>query len=567
MKRHLSLRFILIIIVSLITFLVGATFIAQSNFNKITELNLHQYLDMITLDYESGLTPVEIVDKYDSLSEQFRITFMDSSGIVIVDSSATELENHLSRPEFNNLGETFIRTSQTIQKKMMYLATRLDEDTFLRVSIPLNSIIPFINDFVVLSIGIGILIVILAFFLLASLMKTVLNPLVHLKTSLHQVYSGNYQDMMLLDKYDEINSLIYEINEINKLISSTIAKLNEENLKSDFLLENMSQGICVINKNKQVILTNKAIQNIFHYDDQIHYLKDYHFLIRDVIIQQTIEQVFEKKNSSTIVVEVKNNYYSVTATYIDQNWNGNPATVVMIQNITDLKNIENIKKDFFINASHELKSPLTSILGSSELITSGMVTDIDTIRDLVKRIYEEANSMSKLVMDMLNLSKYEGNIARVSREPIALHELVTSVVDRLKSQIEAKHIDIKLQLEEIIFHANVEHMSQIMKNIIENSIQYSNDDGWVHITLTKQADNIIFSVEDNGIGIAKSEQSRIFERFYRVDKARSKETGGTGLGLSIVKHIVLMYSGSIKLDSVEGSGTKMTIIIPDKNVK
>lgn len=564
MRRRISLQFALVIILSLFIFIFGSTFIVQKNLNQISELNLNQYLTMISTDIDQNLTPEDIINKYQDSRNFLRITFMDSSGVVIVDSLADELENHLSRPEFQNLGTAYIRHSVTLNKDMMYLATKIDNDLYLRVAIPVSSILPFLNDFLGFSIIVGILITVLSVFLISALTKNTLRPLKDLKSILTKVYTGQYTEMMPVDKYEEVNGMINEINEISRLISNNISSLNEEKLKSDFLLNHMNQGICVLDQDGHIVLVNQFIRNLFHFQDSLSLRKDYLYLFRDSIIQEAIANAYKDNKNSSVLIQVQKEFYSVMVSYLQQSFNHLPSVVLIFTDVTMVKNIETLKRDFFINASHELKSPLTSIMGSAELISSGLVKDSETIHDLTLRILEESSRMNLLVMDMLNLSKYENQISSVEEEAVSLKTVLLEIKESIHQKLERKNINYEEDIDDIVYYANHEHMIEILRNLIENAIQYGNPNGFIKVSLKTVNHKVIFKVEDNGIGIPKIDQSRVFERFYRVDKARSKKTGGTGLGLSIVKHICMLYQAQIELESTPGKGTIITIIFPNK---
>jgi len=563
MKRRISFQFAFVIILAILSFAIGSSLIVQNNLNKVTELNLNQYLSMVSTDVDTGLSPAEIVVKYQDSTDFLRITFMNASGVVLVDSLATDLDNHLTRPEFQNLGTAYIRDSDTLNKKMMYLAMQINDELYLRVAIPINSILPFLNDFIGLSLAIGAVIAVLSVLLIYTLTKNTLVPLKNLKETLNEVYRGEYKEVMPLDRYVEMNGIINEINDISRLISSNIVSLNEEKLKSDFLLNHMNQGICVLDQDGRVVLVNQFLRTLFHYSDETNFHKDYLYMFREKSIQEAIQKAYQANVNTTTLIEINNEYFSIYVAFLEKNWLQQPSVVLLFTDVTDVKNIETLKRDFFINASHELKSPLTSIMGASELIASGMVKDTDTIQDLSNRILEESARMNHLVMDMLNLSKYENQTISSVEDLIELDEVVLEVKNMVFPSMEKKNMSWKGSLSKIVMRATHEHMVQLIRNLVENSIQYGNEGGMVSVSLSKQDEWIRLVVEDDGIGIPKSDQSRVFERFYRVDKARSKKTGGTGLGLSIVKHIVLIYQGQIVLESQEGKGTKITIIFPE----
>jgi two-component system phosphate regulon sensor histidine kinase PhoR len=280
-----------------------------------------------------------------------------------------------------------------------------------------------------------------------------------------------------------------------------------------------------------------------------------------------IKQAYENKSNSNIIVKVKEEYFSVSINYLEKDWTNNSSVILIYTDITASRSIEMLKRDFFVNASHELKSPLTSIIGSADIIIQGMSKDEKMTLDLVSRINQEAKRMNNLVMDMLLISEYENKKNLQEKQRINLTSLVEEVIKNLEVQAKNNQVSIHHSVADIKIWISYEEIYQLLKNIIENSVKYGKKDGNVWVDIKMIDKNLEIVIEDDGIGIPQAEQSRIFERFYRVDNARSKSTGGTGLGLSIVKHIVLNYNGSIILDSEEDKGTKIKIILPKSELK
>ncbi len=567
MKRKITLEFILMISISLIIFIFGVTLLVRSNINRVSELNLNKYLEIVTTDYNAGDSPEQVVDKYRDIDDYLRITFMDSSGVVVADSLAENLENHLNRPEFNDLGTVYIRHSHTLDIQMMYLAYKLDDNMFVRVSIPTRSILPFLNDFIGLSIVIGVVISILTSLLSNVLVKRTLQPLIEMKGNLKDLNNGVYSKVYPVKDYEEINDLVREINEVSKTISDNISSLKYEKMKNDFLLNHMNQGVCVLDNERRIILLNQYLRDLYNFNIDININKDYRFLFRDEEIQAAVEKAFENETSTNMVYHVNEEYYTISINYLEENWISQKSVILIYTNVTEMKNIEKLKRDFFINASHELKSPLTSILGFSEIISEGMAKDEESIVDLSKKISEEAIRMNNLVMDMLTLSQYENQDETLKKYSFNLDKAILEVIDSLKILAKKNNVTIHYENFELYIDANYEQIYQLMKNLIENSIKYGKQNGNVWINIEKTPDNLMIEIRDDGIGISKADQSRVFERFFRVDKARSKSSGGTGLGLSIVKHIVMNYNGHIELDSSEEGGTSVKIFLPAESIK
>ncbi len=562
MKRKISFEFVVLIFSALVVFIIGATFFAKNSINNVTKLNLEKYLEIIETDYNAGLSETEIIEKYEGLNDYLRITYIDPSGVVLADSLANELENHLDRPEIQDLGNSYIRKSDTLNIEMMYLATQLDNNHYLRIAIPTGSILQFLNDFLGLSIVIGIIIVALSILSSSYLIKQSLKPFIEIKTILQDVNQGVYSEVLPIEKYDEINGLINEINDINKSISYNITSLRSEKQKSDFLLDHMNQGICVLDEEGKIILLNQYLKNLYRFNIDININKDYRYLFRDDDIQVAIKKAYHNKTNSNMVVKIKEDYYSVSISYLDKDWSNNSSVILIYSDITAIRSIEVLKRDFFVNASHELKSPLTSIIGSADLIAQGMAKDEAMVKDLIARIASEAKRMNNLVMDMLVLSEYENKNQTTNKSKQSIKKVAEEAIKNLEVLAKENNISIHKKLTEEEVFISYEEIYQLLKNIIENAIKYGKKNGDVWVSIDIVENNLLIEIKDDGIGIPKVDQSRIFERFYRVDKARSKSTGGTGLGLSIVKHIVLNYNGSIELESEEGLGTKVSIYLP-----
>lgn len=565
MRRKISFEFIILILTALVAFTIGATFFARSSINNVTELNLEKYLEIIKIDYDS-LTPNEVIDKYSDLNNYLRITFIDDQGEVTADSLAEDLDNHLNRPEIINVGESYIRHSDTLNIDMMYLASTLEDGSYLRVAVPIASILGFLNDFIALSIVIGIIIVVLSIMSSSYLIKQSLKPLSETKIILENINKGEYQEILPVIKYDEINGLIKEINQINKTISDNIASLKSEKQKSDFLLNHMNQGICVLDEEARIVLLNNYLKNLYNFNINYNINKDYRYLFRDEEIQKAIKKAYEEKKNSTLVTVFNEKYYSISIIYSDKDWSFNSSVILIYSDITAAKHIEILKRDFFVNASHELKSPLTTIIGSVELISQGMAKDKETVNDLIERIASEAKRMNNLVMDMLTLSEYETKNQNSQKQVVNIKSLIQELVENLSVLAHKDNISISYKIEDLNIFISYEEIYQLLKNLIENAIKYGKTNGNVWINVDQDETSLIIKIKDDGIGIPKADLNRVFERFYRVDKARSRSTGGTGLGLSIVKHIVLNYNGHVDINSEEDEGTEVLVYLPKKDL-
>ena len=563
MTRRISLQYAFVIILSLVAFVIGSTLIVRNNLHDITEENLFRYLDIVQNEYEERNDFDEVINQFLDLDDYLRITFISETGEVLADSQAITVENHLDRPEIINPGTVYSRYSDTLNKDMMYLAVQFDTGVYLRIAIPTSNILPYLNAFIGISLMIGVIIAIASIFGSHYIAKQILVPLHETAHNLEMITKGQYTERLPLEKNEEMNIIINEINDISRLISQTIQSLNTEKRKRDFILDHMDQGLCVLDSSGRIVMINRYVTDLFEFDTN-NLNKDFLYLFRDSQIQTLIKTVISDDVSGNIMFFVGDHYYSLVATPIKNDWNNSNSIVLIITDITEINNLEIRKRDFFLNASHELKSPLTSIIGSADLIANGLAKNDFEIMDLAKRIVLEASRMNNLVMDMLNLSKYENNIYIKGDQLIDMVEVIKDVQNVLQPNAKKRGITINVETEPVILRADYEQMVQLVRNLVDNSIQYGIDNGMITIRLCLLSEGFRLEVEDNGIGIPKADQARVFERFYRVDKARSKTTGGTGLGLSIVKHICMIHQARIELESETQKGTKISIIFPQK---
>jgi two-component system phosphate regulon sensor histidine kinase PhoR len=282
------------------------------------------------------------------------------------------------------------------------------------------------------------------------------------------------------------------------------------------------------------------------------------YLSRVEEFNNLIKESLEKKASMQADCLLDNKIYNVSTKVITNEWL-NEGLVVIVSDIDLVKRLEKAKRDFFANASHELKSPLTSIIGLQEMIENNFVSSKEEFEDINKRTISEARRSMKLINDMLSLAELESLKAKPMDQEVDLKVLVLDVLKSLDVKIKAKGLKVVVDLEDAILKGSLEDFRKLVENLIDNAIKYNKEQGLIKVAIKEGKDEIALSVEDTGIGIKQKEQKKIYERFYRVDKGRSQEVEGTGLGLAIVKYVVLAYDARIELDSTLGLGSKFTV--------
>ena len=545
-KRVILLASSLFLIALLLLYAISLITITNENKNKARE-EINIYLTVASKEFDPETANYQEVSSYMlSLDKRLRITFIASDGKVIYDSTllynVDNLDNHLNRPEIENVGEVVIRKSSSTNKDMMYVAT-IKGDTYLRISFDTtNFTTGTILYAVVAAIAIvaifAVLIVVLYF-----VSKRMLKPI---DAKINEL--ATIADTDVVFKTDTIDQLPTIINNLKFLINNKIEQIKEENIKNETIIQAIDEGLILL-KNENITAVNHQTLKLFKVNEESIIGKNYLYLFRNTTLLEAIKNAIATRKNAQVMIVIDNRVYEVYLIPFNS-----AQMLISLKDITEREKIEQIKKDFFANASHELKSPLTSIIGYEQMILNGIIEDKSEIKDASLKILKEANRMNQIIIDMLELSNLEFSQTYDVKE-YDIAGLLQEVIKSYQAKIKTKNIILKTQIEDAKLECNYEQMETLFSNIIDNAIKYNKDGGTLNIHL----DSNCFSCQDSGIGIPDEDKLRVFERFYRVDKAKSKESGGTGLGLAIVKHICEKFNYQIKLDSKLGVGTTITI--------
>ncbi|MDO4378689.1 MAG: ATP-binding protein [Erysipelotrichia bacterium] len=491
---------------------------------------------------------------FDSLSadENYRLTWIDSSGNVICDSVEKDLDNHSDRQEFKdaiNKGEGFSsRYSQTLTEKSIYYAKKLSDGTVLRIAKRQKTVTNLLFGLAEPALILFGLSVILAYVLAKKSAKQIVEPLNNL----------NLDNPLSNDTYEELSPLLLRINSQHQQIDQQLNLLEKKNSQFNQITDNLQESLILLDSNNQIININKAACKLFDTDRNC-LNKDFIYISRDYNLNSALQKAMEKGHCE-IEKEIEGSFYQFDISRIDYEKEVCGA-VILAFDITQRKQAEQIRKEFSANVSHELKTPLQGIIGSAELIENGMVKQQDVGR-FVGHIRQEAQRMVNMINDIIRLSQLDEQNGSFPTEKVDLTALAGQCIEQLKGIAQKKNVEIVLQAKQVAVTGVRQLLWEILYNLLDNAIKYNKENGKVTVVINQEQDEIIIEVDDTGIGIAKEDQERIFERFYRVDKSHSKATGGTGLGLSIVKHAVMYHGGRIDIVSELNKGTKIKVIIP-----
>ncbi len=498
--------------------------------------------------------------------ESFRVTVLDLDGNVIFESNANaNPENHLDREEVQNAlrgnPQTVERFSQTLGIKTTYFAqkTQLNDGSEIIVRLAAKS--SQINNY--LGVAIPILVIVLLVCLVFSvvianiLSNKISGKITEVGNSLRSLNSGNYVPLKTDSGEPELYSVFNEINELNANTHQHLLRVQEEHKKLNTVLENVSQGIVAIDENKKIIFVNKSLSTVFDSTENV-VGKDFIYLIDDLPLCEKIARHLGENYSSEYTYRGKT--LSIVIRRVENTSHGDKVySIVIITDVTGEKAMAKQKSDFFANASHELKTPVAVMQGLSELLLEKDTLD-ETSKKQVDRIHKESLRLASLISDMLKLSKLElGEETDLALTEVNLREIAEEVLAELSTKLSEKNITATVTGNAVIV-ADSKKIFELLENLCTNAVNYNKDNGKITISVSEQADGVLLKVADTGIGIEKENIPRLCERFYRVDKSRSKKTGGTGLGLAIVKHVCALYNAELHIDSEIGIGTTVTIV-------
>ncbi len=418
------------------------------------------------------------------------------------------------------------------------------------------------NDIIYLSLAIGLAIAFITGYFLS---RTITSPIGKLMHKANSIAAGDFDQVLVANSGDEIGLLTVAFNSMAANLKKNLIEISSEKSKMETILNYMTDGVIAFNLRGKVIHTNPAASRLLGIEGSVGTFREYcsrfgfKYRIEDVIY-------LESQKSSEMNISIGEKTIKVYfAVFTDENKKPE-GVIAVLQDITEQQRLENMRKEFVANVSHELRTPLTSIKSYSETLLDGALEDRETSEHFLGVINNEADRMTRLVKDLLQLSRLDNQQMKWQFERISLVDLVKSAVERLGMEANSRKQTLECyvlgEIPEI--DADYGRMEQVVFNIIGNSLKYTPENGKVTVYIGKLLNDVYFKVADNGIGIPESDLPRIFERFYRVDKARSREMGGTGLGLAIAKEIVEAHSGSITITSSVNVGTEVTVQLPIK---
>ncbi|EFQ5576314.1 cell wall metabolism sensor histidine kinase WalK [Listeria monocytogenes] len=541
---------------------------------------LLQTTNMENLDLDKDAATIQ--KSLDPLGEDIdaRITVIDSKGDVVADTKKDpeKLDNHMNRPEVTDIlkkGESVgisIRESDSLGYSMLYVAVPVKHqgktDGVLRISISLESVDAAVAKLwgnLALIFGIALVIIAAISVFIARKITRPVREIIEVSTDL----ANHKYDSRIHGKISgELQDLSISVNTLAESLETQMFEIKQNEQRLNAIVQNLVSGVMLINVDKQVIMTNRTMYQILGETEITG--KPFYEVIKSFALSQLIEGTFETKTiqQKEIILYFPREMILDASVSPILGENGEiTGIILLLHDITQIRHLENVRSEFVTNVSHELKTPVTALKGFAETLLDGAMYDEVLLKKFLTIIKEESDRLHRLIMDILALSRIEQNPVAENVELVDVDEVIEQSARTIFEMATEKNIRVTIPEKtsaSVMIETDRDKLQQIIINLLSNAINYTPVDGKVEVKLIEQEAEVIIEVTDNGIGIPAKDIDRVFERFYRVDKARSRHSGGTGLGLSIVKHLVENCGGRIEVESQEEVGSTFRVTLPKK---
>ncbi|HAB0380251.1 TPA: cell wall metabolism sensor histidine kinase WalK [Listeria monocytogenes] len=541
---------------------------------------LLQTTNMENLDLDKDAATIQ--KSLDPLGEDIdaRITVIDSKGDVVADTKKDpeKLDNHMNRPEVTDIlkkGESVgisIRESDSLGYSMLYVAVPVKHqgktDGVLRISISLESVDAAVAKLwgnLALIFGIALVIIAAISVFIARKITRPVREIIEVSTDL----ANHKYDSRIHGKISgELQDLSISVNTLAESLETQMFEIKQNEQRLNAIVQNLVSGVMLINVDKQVIMTNRTMYQILGETEITG--KPFYEVIKSFALSQLIEATFETKTiqQKEIILYFPREMILDASVSPILGENGEiTGIILLLHDITQIRHLENVRSEFVTNVSHELKTPVTALKGFAETLLDGAMYDEVLLKKFLTIIKEESDRLHRLIMDILALSRIEQNPVAENVELVDVDEVIEQSARTIFEMATEKNIRVTIPEKtsaSVMIETDRDKLQQIVINLLSNAINYTPVDGKVEVKLIEQEAEVIIEVTDNGIGIPAKDIDRVFERFYRVDKARSRHSGGTGLGLSIIKHLVENCGGRIEVESQEEVGSTFRVTLPKK---
>ena len=575
--------YLLIIVISL----VAATWFASRTLKQFyleqNALDLEARAHIFEVQISEYLTPMD-EKSVDQLCKKIgqrattRLTIILPSGKVIGDSTKdpATMDNHVDRPEIiealrGQVGVS-IRYSRTLQKDMMYVGIPLKKDSHIigvvRTSVPLTPIDEALKNIEVkIAMG-GLLIAILAAILSLLVSRRISRPIEEIKKGAEGFARGNFDQRLPVSSSEELGSLSETMNQMAIELQERINSMREQRNELEAVLSSMDEGVIALDKEERVISINNAAAQMFETNPSSAQGRSIQEVVRNLDVQKFVKDALSGEEPVERDIALYSDGERILnghSTVLRDAGGSRMGVLIVLNDVTRLRRLENVRRDFVANVSHEIKTPITAIKGFVETLHDGAMKNSKDAERFLVIVQKHVDRLDAIIEDLLSLSRIEQEAEReeIVLEEAHIKEVLLTAIQLCQVKAAPRNISLELSCsEDLMAKINPPLLEQAVLNLLDNAIKYSDAESRVQVEARKADSEILIRVRDQGCGIDKKHLSRLFERFYRVDKARSRKMGGTGLGLAIVKHITQAHGGHVTVESAPGKGSTFTLHLP-----
>ncbi|WP_096436059.1 two-component system histidine kinase PnpS [Alteribacter populi] len=571
-KILLPLTLVVFLVLASLGALLGPLF-KEFYFEQMTD-RIEKEADVVAFNvYQAGLDDEgKIQQIVSTLADQLdvRITLLSADQQVVAESDVEpdHTKDYSSRPEIEEAVRSGrgkeMRYSNTVGEELLYYTVQLEDEGetvgYLRLALALDELNRIYRDiwvFLFMSFSVAFLVI---FALTSKITNQMIVPIEEATRVANQLAQGDFKARTYEGEANETGNLNRSLNVLAENLGQITKTYQMQQEHLETLIENMGSGLLLINAKGDITLANRSCKDIFQEDTNEWLHKLYYKAIKHKQIIKLVQEIFltekGKRRQLELPIRIELRHVDVYGAPIIGNNDRLKGIVLVFHDITELKKLEKARKDFVANVSHELKTPVTSLKGFTETLLSGAIEDKELSKKFITIISKESDRLESLIYDLLELSKIEDSQFQLNWQKVDLEEMIEDVKVMLEEPARKKNIDLKVKITGTPFiEGDPLRLKQIIINLMNNAIAYTPEDGVVTVRVREQTETVVVEVEDTGIGMNKKELPRVFERFYRVDRARSRNSGGTGLGLAIVKHLAEAHKAKVDVSSEVNKGT------------
>lgn len=584
-KLWLRITFSFLLLMS-IALLVSGFFIADKVKDTYMDLKKDQLYEMAQLTVRAINTgtdsEVRLQEQVKELSKTItsRITVIDRDGHVLADSedNPSAMENHADRPEVRQIIKSgkdsgiSIRYSETLGYNMMYVTIPMIESDqvtgVVRTSLSLEKVEQAIEHLTATLTFVLFTAMLLTAIVGVRMAKGIAKPIEEMIKVSERLKDKDYSARVRMQPKGELGRLANAINVLSASLKSQMEQIQENEQQLMGVLTYMKSGVLLVDKGGRILLANRAMGDMLGLEPETLKGKLHVEAGKSADLSRLIDQCLlegkEIRDEIQFYFPDERILDAHLAPYVGKR-NELKGIVAVLHDITDIRRLEKMRSEFVANVSHELKTPITSVKGFAETLLDGAMEDEELLHDFLNIIHKESVRLHRLINDILHLSKIEQHLVTLIVEEVNVTEVIRNVAETIRKEVKTKGLELELPDNTNVWvEGERDRIQQIILNLVSNAVVYTPEGGKISVSVSERENEVDIRVQDNGIGISKKDLPRIFERFYRVDKARARDSGGTGLGLAIVKHLIESHHGSIKVESEEGEGTIFTVTLPKK---